>query len=214
MRRKVGWLFFWLTMVFWLGNAGGCSTPWPNQNYRELHRPGGIDTSTVPVEPMGNEHLGVAYLAEEGEADPAAPADDAPPANDAPPADGDAAAPTPPQATPPATPAANPDATSTETEASLKGLSREHWPTVTITPDAGATSHYPTYFKDVDHFDDDNPAIDPAKPETAIQCPKREGWSRHNLYGIGCQPGKFLYDLVLAPYHMYKHAPWKQTTTP
>ena len=50
MRRKVSWLFVWTNLVFWLGQAGGCSTPWENQNYKIADEPAGIDSS-VPIEP-------------------------------------------------------------------------------------------------------------------------------------------------------------------
>jgi hypothetical protein len=213
MRRKVGWLFIWTNLVFWLGQAGGCSTPWENQNYKIADEPAGIDPS-VPIEPAPRvERLRVeadpepkppgAPAPAPAEAPPAAPID----APSAPPAVTAEAAPPPnPPANPPANPVAGADAAPSD---------RSGWTLVTVSTASGATTHGPLYFKDQGFTHRDfSPPPQPAAPESALRGPDASGWSGQNLAAMVVEPFNFLVDFIVFPVRAVLQSPFKTVTTP
>ena len=218
MRRKVSWLFFWFTMVFWLGSAGGCATSGQDQNYKILEDQGGIHRS-VPVEP-GNEHLqsqrnslvaariisaqlNVTFTSDFGPVEMAAAKPVSKPIDNT-----EASQPTQAKATKQApkktdTPALK-KAASNDTEPSLKGLDRSHWKPITVNADTSSTSHGPTYFGAMSK---DEASIQADKPSAALNGAEPAGWDGDNAKAVWQQPALFLWDVVCLPYRLYTTPP-------
>lgn len=165
MPRKIAWIAFWMTMMYWLGGFWGCAAPGDDQNYKMLDE----DESMFETEPPALQsreeiakELGIA-LAEL----PASPHDEAGEAGIAAAVDEESetvavpdeiepSATEPPAATTPLAEAPQPatdtyaDVSVVETEPSIFGLDRSHWGTMMVSPSDGRTSHNPVYFSDID----------------------------------------------------------------
>lgn len=211
MPRKVIWLSYCLTAVYWLGQAGGCATSGEDQNYKinegsNKHQM--FDTTHSPDKPGAMLPAHRTYLGDrlalaryEGKSEwietTEAPAGDAP------------------SATAPST-NATPVA---ESDPSLRGIDRSHWPRITVRPDSGAVTHGPHYFNDV-NIGSKRAAVDPeSDTDTQLQTAmagEQAPWpNKDNVIAAPVQIGKFFVDLVALPVRAVVTDPcWRPTTSP
>jgi hypothetical protein len=153
MSHKAVWIAFWMTMMYWLGGAVGCtqSQPWA------------VDADTPPGQPTaaGDEAVaGEPEAAVQDAADQQAWVQD----SETPDADEESMSSMPqtsfanewdgantPSKTSPALgmTATPPHTAMQENQPSLHGLDRSHWPKIRVGPDDGSTPHGPIVFKDV-----------------------------------------------------------------
>ena len=163
MPRKIAWIAFWMTMMYWLGGFWGCAAPGDDQNYKMLDE----DESMFETEPPGlqsreeiAEDLGIA-LAEppvspekSAEAETADTVDEESEVvavtDEIDPSETERPAATPLAEGPEPATDAYVDASVVETEPSVSGLDRSHWGTMAVRPTDGRTAHNPVYFSDVD----------------------------------------------------------------
>jgi hypothetical protein len=212
MRHKVKWLVFWVSMVLWFGNIWGCTAPGEEQNYKSTapERPNRFERyDSQRTAPAEGQPAGTVYVAEEVQ--PAAPPDTKP-------ADVKAADPVPTNAAPAGTKTAD-AADSSETEPSLRGLDRSHWPKLKPRAEVGATYHGPVYYKDYP-ADRQEPKVNFSDPleaqlQAALSGTRDHGLiDGHHALQLLSQPVKFGLDTILLPYRMVVTPPWKLVTTP
>ena len=193
MPRKVAWIAFWMTLMFWLGGFWGCAGTGDDQNYELLNEDEQLfegepptlqsreeiateldvalnEPAQQPQEQPVDEHVDehveelVDQPVEEPSVAPVEVASDQAPV-EIEPAD---------EAPQPA------DAQSgyvllaqlATDEPSLKGIDRSHWSPVTVTPSYGTTVHHPIYFSDINVR---NTQIRVEKPQVALDSRGADG---------------------------------------
>ena len=193
MSRKVAWVAFWMTLMFWLGGFWGCAGPGDDQNYEMLNEDDKL-FEPEPVEPGGLQsreqiatELQVALdePAEQPQEQPVDapvenPAEAAPvhlSVEDPSPAGDQVASADSPQEPPiriePVLDAYEPGVVLTgyvrlsdlpADGPSVTGVARAHWTRTTVMPSYGTTVHNPRYFADMNVADKPTPAEHPQTP--------------------------------------------------
>lgn len=238
MRRKVAWLSVWVTLVYWLGNAGGCTTSQPEGMADQGSAPR-IVLPDEPGAPADEPKPAAVASVDEPESKPtvvAAADEPAPSTQPAPAEPVDTPTVTDTQPEPAAQPAIvvdvdptdpnepappteeAPPAPVNETEPSIVGLDRSHWPKITTGPDRGVTYHNPVYFRDVPTGRDDEQVLDHDMVESRINAAlshSHSDWMKNdNPLDLVAQPVKFGLDLLFIPVNMFKAPLWARETSP
>ncbi len=203
MPGKILWLALAVTLTLWLGSIAGCtSTQEDNQNYKTLeddrpmfetrNDPGqpGADASSeiedasspaiVVTDGAGNEVQAVVEVTdgEDNEAEAVVQVEAA-------------------VIEPPAV-------FESETEPSLNGLDRSHWPIQVTQSDDGKAPYQPHYFDDLPLDSSDGPRGNPLDGHVAA------GMDKTNTFALVTEPFKFLTDLFLLPVTMTMDPPREQ----
>ena len=108
-----------------------------------------------------------------------------------------------------------------DTEPSLRGLDRSHWPIVRIGPGDGTVRHGPHYLRDCPGMVPAHPlgeGWDEATTEqrllAAMAGEENGGWCLINLVNAGGQPLAFAAEMVLLPAKAVMAPPWSKQTKP
>jgi hypothetical protein len=220
MRYKVKCLTVVVTVTLWLGNLWGCAAPGQEQNYKVTtpdsepldRRDSRAEAPAQSVEVTAQE---APRPAEAPKAADVTQTDDTKPA----PAEQPAAQPAAHDAPKPAKPAARIALNGeVETQPSLKGLDRSHWPRIRAGVSSGQSRHMPLYFRDcpierndpVVHFSD---SVDD-RMAAALANAQDRGWDQHSAMVLLADTTKFYVDVALAPFRMIFEPPWQWQTAP
>ena len=228
MSRKIIWIVFWMTLMFWLGGLWGCAGTGDDQNYEMLNEDEQLFQPEPPIlqsrqdiavelDVALNESAQKLQVDESVEESPAAPVAESPQPTDA-------------QASYVLL------AQLAAGEPSLQGIGRSHWSRITVTPSYGTTVHHPIYFSDINvrsksvpvekpqavldsHGADESVLTIDAYDEAALLAAlegARAGniSSSTNQWDLLWQPSKFCLDLIFLPVNAVFAPPLGPVTTP
>ena len=109
-------------------------------------------------------------------------------------------------------------ATDEDDAQSLKGLDRNHWPTIQFTPTDGRTVHNPTYVDAVQLGKDSENTLGQNNTnlqlEYALADGQPENYSKDNLLDVISMPIISICELVTAPFKMFSQPPLSETSSP
>jgi hypothetical protein len=187
MSSKVAWIAFFVTLVFWLGQAGGCASNGDEQNYKLLEE----DRPMFNTEPGGGAEADAPAQMNATATAEAAPAATVESASVAHPASDD--------------------------QQSVTGIDRSQWGKVTVSPELGETHHWPHYFNDLALETPrtlDVTAEPMVSLHQAMSGTDAAPLTLINGVGTVVQPLKFAFDIAALPVYMVLTPPWKDVTTP
>ncbi len=218
-RKKILWITFWMTMVYWLGGAIGCATDGTDENYKILED-NDTKLNSEPYSDATDADLTNTDMVDSGM--PGADTD----MDTAAPDTSNVVAPTPPSApgalavdNTPQTVEPVGESISTPPPASLtNGMDRSHWNVIHVGPIAGQSAHFPTYARDMNITHDTQRPLATMgfgeRIESALDGDRPAGYDATNTWATIAQPGKFVVDSLLFPIHVIMDHPFKTTTSP